>query len=908
MRRFRPRLSRIIRSGMSALLVALAACQTDRASAPNPPPNPAPPSPRAVAFLDTVSERTFRFFWDTQNPTTHLIPDRWPTPSFSSIAAVGFGLNAYAIGAERGWVSRAQARDRTLETLQSLYMLPQGPAATGVAGYKGFYYHFLDMETGMRYKDVELSSVDTSLLLAGVLFGQSYFDGADPAEVSIRAYADSIYRRVDWAWFRNQSPLLSMSWSPEKGFNSYQWRGLNEAMIVYLLALGSPTHPIDSTAWPAWTSTYKWGSYYGQQHVGFAPLFGHQYSQVWVDFRGIQDEYMRGHGIDYFENSRRATVAQRAYAADNPNGWTGYAADMWGITASDGPFDGTLTIAGKSRHFYSYAARGTDFTETRDDGTIAPTAAGGSVAFAPAIAIEALVAMRDRYGDNVFSRYGFVDAFNPTLVGSAPITSGRIVPGLGWFDGDYLGIDQGPILAMLENYHSELIWKRMRTNPYLIRGLQRAGFTGGWLAGGAQVSGQASVPAGDRITLRFWALGAEGEHVQQLVRDFEQLHPNIDVRVQQIPWTAAHEKLLTAFVGNVTPDLAQLGNTWVPELQAVDAIVPLEPYIAGSTVVKASRVFPGIWATNVIDNTVYAIPWYVDTRVLFYRTDILAAAGYDSMPQSWAEWRKAMEAIQKRAGKRQWAIFLPTNEWMQPVVFGLQNGSPLLKDGGRYGAFDAPAFRGAYDFYLGLFRDGLAPVAGNNDIANAYQEFARGTFAMWITGPWNIGEFQRRLPPEMQHSWATAPLPGPTGALSGVSNAGGSSLVVFRRSKHPEAAWQLIEFLSQPEIQRRFYRLTGDLPAQIAAWQDSSLAGNKYARAFYTQLQRVRPTPKVPEWEFLTSKIIDVSESSIRGGVSTDRALAQLDTQANRILEKRRWILARSGRAPGSPAAAVTVP
>ncbi len=481
--------TRALRGALSALALALAACQSSEASAPLPPAPP-PPTPRAIAFLDTVSERTFHWFWDTQNPTTHLVPDRYPTHTFSSIAAVGFGLNAYAIGAERGYVSRADARDRTLQTLKFLYALPQGPAATGVAGYKGFFYHFLDMDTGMRYKDVELSSIDTSLLLAGILFSQSYFDGADPGEVSIRAYADSIYRRVDWAWFQNQPPLVSMGWAPENTtFNTYQWKGLDEAMLLYILALGSPTHPIDSTAWTKWTSTYEWGTYYGQAHVGFAPLFGHQFSQVWIDFRGIQDAYMRGKGIDYFENSRRATVAQRAYAAANPNKWPGYAANMWGLTASDGPFDGTLTIAGTSRRFYGYAARGTDFTETRDDGTIAPTAAGGSVAFAPDITIDALVAMRDKYGDNVFGQYGFFDAFNPSLAVGGPITAGRIVPGVGWFDTDNIGIDQGPIIAMLENYRSELIWKKMRTNPYIVRGLQRAGFTGGWLTSAAQAKG-----------------------------------------------------------------------------------------------------------------------------------------------------------------------------------------------------------------------------------------------------------------------------------------------------------------------------------------------------------------------------------------------------------------------------------
>jgi multiple sugar transport system substrate-binding protein len=429
-----------------------------------------------------------------------------------------------------------------------------------------------------------------------------------------------------------------------------------------------------------------------------------------------------------------------------------------------------------------------------------------------------------------------------------------------------------------------------------------------WIAAACVLAACSGAEAREqRITLRFWALGAEGEHVQQLVREFEQQHPNVDVRVQQIPWTAAHEKLLTAYVGNVTPDLAQLGNTWVPELQAVDAIEPLDGYVAQSSIVKASGVFPGIWDTNVLNDTLFAVPWYVDTRVLFYRKDILKAAGYDSMPQSWPAWRTAMEAIQKKAGKRQWAIFLPTNEWMQPVVLGLQNGSPILKDGGRFGAFEDAPFRGAYEFYVGLFRDGLAPVAGNNDIANAYQEFARGTFAMWITGPWNIGEFQHRLPPAMQQSWATAPLPGPQGAPSGVSNAGGSSLVIFKGSAHPKEAWELIEFLSRADIQRRFYHLTGDLPAQIDAWQDTSLAGNRYAAAFYTQLQRVRATPKVPEWEFITSKIIDASELSIRGGMSTDRALALLDAQVNRILEKRRWILARAAHAQHDSAAAVKI-
>ncbi|HEX6534185.1 MAG TPA: sugar ABC transporter substrate-binding protein [Gemmatimonadaceae bacterium] len=404
---------------------------------------------------------------------------------------------------------------------------------------------------------------------------------------------------------------------------------------------------------------------------------------------------------------------------------------------------------------------------------------------------------------------------------------------------------------------------------------------------------QRAAEGSDAVTIRFWAMGAEGEHVQQLVREFERANPGIDVRVQGIPWTAAHEKLLTAFVGEVTPDVAQLGNTWVPELEAVDALLPLDPYIARSPDVDSSGFFGGIWETNVVDGGTYGIPWYVDTRVIFYRKDILAAAGYDSIPQSWAGWRRAMEAVQRRAGARQWAIFLPTNEWMQPVVLGMQNGSTILRDDGRWGAFEQPAFREAFDFYVGLYRAGLAPVAGNNDIANPYQEFARGTFAMWITGPWNIGEFERRLPPELEREWGTATLPGPTGPASGISNAGGSSLVIFRRSAHPAAAWRLIEFLSRPDVQRRFYRLTGDLPARKEAWADSALAGNRYMRAFHEQLQRVRATPKVPEWEFITSKVIDQSEAAIRGGVPNDSALARLDREVNRILEKRRWLLSR---------------
>jgi hypothetical protein len=327
-----------------------------------------------------------------------------------------------------------------------------------------------------------LSTIDTALLLGGVLTCAQYFDGGDAVETEIRALADSIYRRVDWQWIQPRAPLVAMGWKPEDGFLGYDWRGYNEAMLIYVLALGSPTHPIDSTAWAAWTGTYQWGNFHGQTYLGFGPLFGHQYSHAWIDFRGIQDPYMAAHGIDYFENSRRATLAQRAYAVANPGAWRGYGPDQWGLTASDGPVNATVFIGGRSRQFHTYWARGASFTDTEDDGTLVPAAAGGSVPFAPEIAIPALFAMRHAYGDHLFTTYGFLDAFNPTFTSGAP-QAGRVDPQLGWFDVDYLGIDQGPILVMAENYRTGLVWSLLRANPHVVRGLCRAGFTGGWLAG-----------------------------------------------------------------------------------------------------------------------------------------------------------------------------------------------------------------------------------------------------------------------------------------------------------------------------------------------------------------------------------------------------------------------------------------
>ncbi len=405
-------------------------------------------------------------------------------------------------------------------------------------------------------------------------------------------------------------------------------------------------------------------------------------------------------------------------------------------------------------------------------------------------------------------------------------------------------------------------------------------------------------PAGrGTTTVRFWAMGREGEVVSELVRDFERENPGIHVDLQQIPWSAAHEKLLTAHVGRATPDVAQLGNTWVAEFVALRALEPLRPLIARSAAVKPSGFFPGIWATNVVDGEPYGVPWYVDTRLVFYRKDILARAGYATLPTRWDEWRAAMLAIKHLVGKDRFAIFLPLNEWTQPMIFGLQAGSPLLADDGTRGAFGGAEFRRAFAFYVDLFREGLAPPVSNTEVANLYQEFERGYFAMYITGPWNIGEFRRRLPAGLQEAWSTAPLPGPAGEATGLSMAGGSSLVLFRASKRKQAAWRLVEFLSRPEQQARFYRLCGDLPARQEAWRDSALAADPTLRAFETQLRRVAPWPMVPEWEQIAIRLQEQAERAVRGGTPPDSVLAELDRDVDRMLEKRRWLLARRVRA-----------
>jgi hypothetical protein len=317
-----------------------------------------------------------------------------------------------------------------------------------------------------------------------VLFAESFYDRGTPREKEIRSLAETIYRRVDWTWMQPRAPLVSMGWTPGGKFIDSDWKGYDEGKLVYILALGSPTHAIADDAWSAWASTYprQWGTFYGQTFLNFAPLFGHQYSEAWVDFRGIRDEWGRAHGLDYFENGRRATYAQRDYAIANPAHWKDYGADTWGLTACNGPGDITLNLPGRGeRKFDGYTARGAGLDYISDDGTIAPTAAAGSIAFAPEIVVPALQAMQQRYGKDVYDRYGFVDAFNPSLDVSFVPKEGRAVPGKGWFDSLQIGIDQGPIVVMIENWRSGLVWKVMRRNPYVRKGLLRAGFRGGWL-------------------------------------------------------------------------------------------------------------------------------------------------------------------------------------------------------------------------------------------------------------------------------------------------------------------------------------------------------------------------------------------------------------------------------------------
>lgn len=430
-----------------------------------------------VALMKDLEYRTFRWFWDSADPVTGLVPDRYPSDQTqSSVASVGFGLTAYGIGVTRGYVTREQAVERTLRVLRTMVRLPQNATPMQAGGYHGFFYHFLDHRTGLRFNtDTELSSIDTALLMQGVLFASSFYTKDTVSEREIRDLADTLFNRVDWRWMLRPDNRLSMGWSPEHGFLSNYWEGYSEGMMLYVLGLGASHSALDPVSWQAWIATNdkRWGESYGQTFLNFAPLFGHQYTHAWIDFRGIRDDWNREKGIDYFENSRRAVYAQRSYAQHNPGHWQDYSSNIWGLTASDGPADTVRHEDGQDRHFMAYSARGVGRDYTLDDGTLAPTAAGGSVAFAPEIAIRALRSMKDKYGMRIYGQYGFVDAFNPSYHDDGQKDF--------WADNTYIGIDQGPILLMTENWRSGLVWNTMKHNPVIRQGLLRAGFTGGWL-------------------------------------------------------------------------------------------------------------------------------------------------------------------------------------------------------------------------------------------------------------------------------------------------------------------------------------------------------------------------------------------------------------------------------------------
>ena len=404
---------------------------------------------------------------------------------------------------------------------------------------------------------------------------------------------------------------------------------------------------------------------------------------------------------------------------------------------------------------------------------------------------------------------------------------------------------------------------------------------------GVGVAGCAQREAGDR-TLNFWTIGREGDAVKKLLPEFEREHPGLHVSVQQLPLTAAHQKLLTAYAGDSVPDITQLGNTWVSEMVALDAIEPLDARVAASKVVDKADYFPAIWSTNVIDGALYGVPWYVDTRLLFYRKDLLAKVGYDHPPRDWAEWQAMMVKLAQPKGQT-YGVLLPTNEFEQLLSLALQQDDPMLRDGGRYGNFRSPGFKKALAFYVSMFKDQQAPMMTNVGVGNPWAAFGQGFFAFYLSGPWNIGEFRKRLPPEQQGDWGTVALPGPNGA--GASSAGGSSLVIFRQSKHKEDAWALIEFLSRPTVQERFYQILGDMPPRRSSWEAPALRDDDKAAAFRDQLERVKPTPPVAEWERIVTEMQLVAAQASHGDLTIDEAAAEMDRRADRLLEKRRWML-----------------
>jgi hypothetical protein len=421
------------------------------------------------ALLERFQCAAFDYFLKYGNAANGLIADTSRAGAPSSIAVVGFALSCYPVAVERAWMPRAEAAERTLSTLRFFWTSEQSEAGDAT-GFKGFYYHFLDMHSGRRVWQSELSLIDSTLLLAGVLTAGVYFDADTRAEVEIRELAAALYRRVDWQWALGGAASVRQGWKPDSGFYHYGWEGYSEGTILYILGLASPTRPLEPTSYGAWTATYQWENIYDREFLYAGPLFIHQFSHAWIDFAGIQDEFMREKGTDYFENSRRATYVQREFAQRNPHDFRGYGANCWGISANDGPGIKTLTLDDRERRFFGYAARGVPYGP--DDGTIAPCAALASLPFAPQLVLPLLRELCERY-PAIMQSSRLPSGFNPTLPGEGP---------QGWVSEGYFGLDQGLIVVMIENHRSGLIWQLMRRCPHIVAGLRRAGFTGGWLA------------------------------------------------------------------------------------------------------------------------------------------------------------------------------------------------------------------------------------------------------------------------------------------------------------------------------------------------------------------------------------------------------------------------------------------
>jgi multiple sugar transport system substrate-binding protein len=403
----------------------------------------------------------------------------------------------------------------------------------------------------------------------------------------------------------------------------------------------------------------------------------------------------------------------------------------------------------------------------------------------------------------------------------------------------------------------------------------------------------------ERPVVRFWAMGYEGEVVAQMLPEFAKLHPDIRVELQQQPWTAAHEKLLTAFAGDALPDVCALGNTWVAEFATLGALQPLDARVAASPDLAPGDWFPGPWATGVIDGTLYGLPWYTETRAPYVRKDLLAKAGVTELPRDWAQWRAAMAAVKQQVGPKRYAILLPLNEFEPLLNLAIQQPEPLLRDKGTRGNFRSAGYRRTLAFYKEMFDRGWAPPVANTAISNVWDEFGNGYYSFYISGPWNIAEFDKRLPPALRDTWTPMPLPGPQGP--GASVAGGTTLVLFSGAKHPDAAWTLIRWLSQPSTQVRLHELAGDLPPRRSAWDTPSLASDAKALVFRDQLERAKPAPAVPEWERIVNEIQLVAEQMVNGKLSVEQAAAESDRRADRILEKRRWMLLRDGAAGAAP-------